>query len=122
MKNRKIVRPQEPSHLREDTLADLYETPDFLPPLWRVIYQEAMRGHDILFPLVSPSDDITLGELDSNDDSHISDISCQIMAASDLSEMRVLIKRLQPTQVNTLRRILRCTFHRWQHSHRQSLN
>lgn len=35
--------------LSEDFLLELYDQPAFLPPLWRVIFQEAMRGHHILF-------------------------------------------------------------------------
>lgn len=37
------------SSLCEDSLLELYAQPSFLPPLWRVIFQEAMRGHHILF-------------------------------------------------------------------------
>lgn len=121
MKNRKIIRPQQASHLREDALSDLYETPEFLPPLWRVIYQEAMRGHDILFPANLGEDQRSDAHTPA-DDAQISEISYQLMAASDLAEMRGLISRLQPLQKKTLRRVLRCAFTRWQHTHRQSLN
>ena len=122
MKSRKVMRPSQPSHLREDVLTDLYDTPEFLPPLWRVIYQEAMRGHDILFPSLAFSDEPLTEITIEADELQISEISCTIMAASDLSEMKRLIARLSPEQKKTLRRILRCTFHRWQHTHRRSLN
>ncbi|MFW7378338.1 MAG: hypothetical protein ACOH5I_05995 [Oligoflexus sp.] len=122
MKNRKMMRPKSPSHLREDALADLYETPSFLPPLWRVIYQEAMRGHDILFPQNTLIDESGLAPLAEQQEIQISDVSCQLMAASDLSEMRRLIGQLQPPQRITLKKVLLHTFDRWQHSHRQSLH
>ena len=37
------------SILQEDLLLEQYAQPAFLPPLWRVIFQEAMRGHHLLF-------------------------------------------------------------------------
>ena len=35
--------------MTEDMLLDQYAQPAFLPPLWRVIFQEAMRGHHLIF-------------------------------------------------------------------------
>lgn len=44
MKNIRIQRQDE------GMLAEQYSHPSFLPPLWRIIFQEAMRGHHLIFP------------------------------------------------------------------------
>ncbi|HYX36604.1 MAG TPA: hypothetical protein VE954_26135 [Oligoflexus sp.] len=82
------------SSLSEDLLMDQYAQPAFLPPLWRVIFQEAMRGHHILFSktvLQSVSETQVLsGEATDS----LEEFCVHLFAAPDLKSIRTMISFL----------------------------
>lgn len=82
------------SSLSEDLLMDQYAQPAFLPPLWRVIFQEAMRGHHILFSkslLESITEETVLhGEANES----LEEFCVHLFAAPDLKSIRTMISFL----------------------------
>jgi hypothetical protein len=122
MKKRQIRYPQRDSHLRENALTELYQTPSFLSPIWRVIYQEAMRGHDLLFNGdLWQSRELPAAPFTA-DAKQMAETSCRLMKASNLSEMRRIISCLTQPQRQNLRRLVRLNLCRWQQAHQQSLH
>jgi len=82
------------SSLSEDLLMDQYAQPAFLPPLWRVIFQEAMRGHHILFSksvLQSISEDT---KLNGESKESLEEFCVHLFAAPDLKSIRTMISFL----------------------------
>ena len=77
----------------EAILAEQYANPDFLPPLWRVIFQEAMRGHHIIFPraivelMQEPSTYKSLGTPAKD----LEEFCVHLFAAPDLKSIRTMI-------------------------------
>ncbi|MCX6130312.1 MAG: hypothetical protein NTX25_14770 [Proteobacteria bacterium] len=81
------------SSLPEDLLMEQYAQPAFLPPLWRIIFQEAMRGHHLLFAkTVSQS---YFDNLNSPSKSHsnknLEEFCVHLFAAPDLKTIRSMI-------------------------------
>lgn len=79
------------SVLSEDLLMDQYAQPAFLPPLWRVIFQEAMRGHHIIF---SKSVMLSLNEnylLKGETQESLEEFCVHLFAAPDLKSIRTMI-------------------------------
>jgi hypothetical protein len=90
------------SSLSEDLLMDQYAQPAFLPPLWRVIFQEAMRGHHLLFSksiLQSVSDD---AELDGKTKKSLEEFCVHLFAAPDLKSIRTMISFLPQAEQKQL--------------------
>lgn len=82
------------SSLSEDLLMDQYAQPAFLPPLWRVIFQEAMRGHHILFSksvLQSIPEDM---KLSGDCKESLEEFCVHLFAAPDLKSIRTMISFL----------------------------
>ena len=79
--------------LSEDFLLELYDQPAFLPPLWRVIFQEAMRGHHLLF-----SKPVLLAiESETNTDTPsetMEEFCVHLFAAPDLKSIKSMISFL----------------------------
>lgn len=79
------------SSLSEDLLMDQYAQPSFLPPLWRVIFQEAMRGHHILFSrsvLQAVSEETIL---EGATKESLEEFCVHLFAAPDLKSIRSMI-------------------------------
>ena len=79
------------SSLSEDLLMDQYAQPEFLPPLWRVIFQEAMRGHHILFSksiLKAMSEDAIL---EGGSTKSLEEFCVHLFAAPDLKSIKTMI-------------------------------
>lgn len=115
--------------LSESFLHHLYpETA--LPPLWEVIYQEAIRGHHLLFKRIDVERyDNSLD--DSSDqtswlDSALTDelelIALKIIGASDLQGMIRVIDALADGQRRDLYRFYRRILWMWQHYVKTRLN
>ncbi len=77
----------------EAILAEQYSQPDFLPPLWRVIFQEAMRGHHILFPraIVDLMQDPESYRDLSTPAKDLEEFCVHLFAAPDLKAIRTMI-------------------------------
>ncbi len=82
------------SSLSEDLLMDQYAQPAFLPPLWRVIFQEAMRGHHMLFSksLLQSMSGVTL--MDGEATESLEEFCVHLFAAPDLKSIRTMISFL----------------------------
>ncbi|WP_141730793.1 hypothetical protein [Oligoflexus tunisiensis] len=90
------------SSLPEDLLMDQYAHPAFLPPLWRVIFQEAMRGHHLLFSksiLKSIADDTIL---DGETRESLEEFCVHLFAAPDLKSIRTMISFLPQAEQKQL--------------------
>lgn len=80
----------------ENLLSEHYAQPAFLPPLWRVIFQEAMRGNHIIFPrsLVAAYQDLSW-EMTRFQASHSLEEFCvHLFAAPDLKTIRSMVRLL----------------------------
>ncbi len=85
----------------ENLIADSYHTQDLLPPLWQVIYQEAIRANHIIF---HAEDVIRFNEetsrtydsltLDRPTPRHIRDSAYALFTAQSLADMRRIIASL----------------------------
>ncbi len=80
----------------EAILAEQYANPDFLPPLWRVIFQEAMRGHHIIFPraIVELMQDPTHYRNLGTPAKDLEEFCVHLFAAPDLKAIRTMINFL----------------------------
>ncbi len=88
MKNIRIERQDE------GMLADQYAQPAFLPPLWRIIFQEAMRGHHMIFPRAIVEVMQTPGifaEAASQLQPQLEEFCVHLFSAPDLAAIRTLI-------------------------------
>jgi hypothetical protein len=82
------------SSLSEDLLMDQYAQPAFLPPLWRVIFQEAMRGHHILFSKTLLQSITNEMVLDGEAKESLEEFCVHLFAAPDLKSIRTMISFL----------------------------
>ncbi len=78
----------------ESLLIEQYSQPAFLPPLWRIIFQEAMRGHHIIFPraiidLMQNHDEFSRIAKIKNET--LEEFCVQLFAAPDFTSIRTLI-------------------------------
>jgi hypothetical protein len=97
-----------------------------LPPLWEVIYQEAIRGHHLLFR----RDDIERYECDGNEsfwqDASLTDelerIVLRIIAAADLQAMVKTIDSLRDEDRQSLYFFYRRSLWMWRHYMKSRLN
>ena len=103
-----------------------YATVDFLTPLWQVIYQEAVRGHHLLFtglPAEQTVSKATLARTKSQEFiKNLPKKITKLLKSSDLTAMQQQIATLSATEqsllyVYYLRFIQDCMI-----KHRQSLN
>lgn len=88
MKNIRIERQDE------GMLAEQYAQPAFLPPLWRIIFQEAMRGHHLLFPREILESMQAVGEFDrvaTDVPEALEEFCVQLFSAPDLDSIRTMI-------------------------------
>lgn len=81
----------------EGILLEQYLYPDFLPPLWRIIFQEAMRGNHLIFSRSLQTecfeDSIRFSENLVNDDT-LADFCANLYAAPDLRTIKSMISLL----------------------------
>ena len=105
-------------HQTSDTsIISLYEHPRFLSPIWRVIYQEGMRGHHLLFTEQknSPRTRSTLGltytkkELENAENT-----SVKILQLNQLGPMKKAIDALNEKERLLLFRIYKTQLGTWQ--------
>ena len=82
--------------LHEDLLLEQYAQPAFLPPLWRVIFQEAMRGHHLLFSksIVQAFDDNSDLLNPAVPNESLEEFCVHLFAAPDLKTIRSMINFL----------------------------
>jgi|GEM_PF-2248447 hypothetical protein len=83
----------------EGLLADQYEQPSFLPPLWRVIFQEAMRGHHLIFPkhivqVMQEPGSFQSIPMTAEGNEALEEFCVHLFAAPDLKAIRTLIHLL----------------------------
>jgi hypothetical protein len=90
------------SSLSEDLLMDQYAQPAFLPPLWRVIFQEAMRGHHILFSksLLQSIEEESV--IDGEAKESLEEFCVHLFAAPDLKSIRTMISFLPQAEQKQL--------------------
>lgn len=78
----------------EGLLTDQYARPLFLPPLWRIIFQEAMRGHHIIFPraiIDSMQEPNEYSRVAQTANPTLEHFCVQLFAAPDFTSIRTLI-------------------------------
>jgi len=103
--------------LRENSLIDLYHFPIFLSPTWRIIYQEAARGNELLiFGETKP----TVVSEPEND--RIDIVLEKILKSDSLTDIKDLINTLLSTEKWILKRILKKTYESWSYENKCSLN
>jgi hypothetical protein len=73
----------------EGILNEQYERPTFLPPLWRIIFQEAMRGNHILFSKSIQAEAELVRPGTPNDE--LIEFCVHLFAASDLRTIKSMI-------------------------------
>jgi hypothetical protein len=82
------------SSLCEDLLIDQYAQPAFLPPLWRVIFQEAMRGHHLIFSKGIMESKPEESRLEGTTRKSLEEFCVHLFAAPDLQSIRTMINFL----------------------------
>lgn len=88
MKNIRIERQDE------GMLADQYAQPAFLPPLWRIIFQEAMRGHHLIFPreIISSMQDVAeFARVAAEGQERLEEFCVALFSAPDLHAIRTMV-------------------------------
>jgi hypothetical protein len=76
----------------EGILTEQYAQPEFLPPLWRIIFQEAMRGNHMLFSKSIQSEAALLTPEPANEE--LIEFCVHLFAASDLRTIKSMIHLL----------------------------
>ena len=76
----------------EGMLLEQYSHPAFLPPLWRIIFQEAMRGNHLLFSRSLVSEALLNSKIEVQDD--LVEFCVHLYAAPDLKTIQAMIKLL----------------------------
>ena len=112
------------SILQEDLLLEQYAQPAFLPPLWRVIFQEAMRGHHLLF-----SKSVAEAVADNSDllnpavtNESLEEFCVHLFAAPDLKTIRSMISFLPISEQKQLFAIYLNMMSSLRHEHKQQMN
>ncbi len=81
----------------EGILLEQYSYPDFLPPLWRIIFQEAMRGNHLIFSRSVQNecfeDTVRFSENLANDET-LADFCVHLYSAPDLKTIKSMISLL----------------------------
>lgn len=98
-----------------------------LPPLWQVIYQEAIRGHHLLFrkqdvELFSNDRPNHNKEVDDSWSDDIEPVILDLLHASDLQEMIDCIDDLQLVQRRQLFRLYKHALWIWSHYVKSQMN
>lgn len=73
----------------EGILNDQYSQPSFLPPLWRIIFQEAMRGNHLLFTKSIQAEALSIAPEQPNDE--LIEFCVHLFAAPDLRTIKSMI-------------------------------
>ncbi|MBC7531615.1 MAG: hypothetical protein H7318_08565 [Oligoflexus sp.] len=76
----------------EGILVEQYSQPTFLPPLWRIIFQEAMRGNHMLFTRSIQSEAALINPDPANEE--LIEFCVHLFAASDLRTIKSMIHLL----------------------------
>jgi hypothetical protein len=76
----------------EGILTEQYAQPAFLPPLWRIIFQEAMRGNHMLFSRSVQAEAALLNPDPANEE--LIEFCVHLFAASDLRTIKSMIHLL----------------------------
>ena len=114
--------------LSENALSSLYEKPDFLPPLWRIIYQEAVRGNHVLFENVPEaryaSRTITIGRpgVSKSISKDLSKTVTKIFKSSSITEMKQIINKLNRQEKDVLFLMYERAIVSWKKQLKASLN
>ncbi|SME91637.1 hypothetical protein [Pseudobacteriovorax antillogorgiicola] len=112
----------------ENVIAHLYTEPDFLPPLWRVIYQEAVRGHHVLFDHVPhgryASRTLTISRpgIKTGVSENLQKAVSEILKASSITDMKKIIRGLNRQERDILFHMYERAIRRWQDQLKSSLN
>lgn len=111
----------------ESSIQSLYQFPQFLNPTWRVIYQEAVRGHHIIFDSAAhhPSPQLTLerGRVDNPKNAHtVEETFMSMLLSSDMNEIRRIAQSLSAVNYQFLYHIYLRTIQSWSWELRASLN
>ncbi len=83
------------ANVLESALTELYTEPSFLPPLWRVIFQEAMRDNHIIFPSSLPekAQSFTFDQASHHND-EMGEFCVHLFAAPDLKTIKAMVRFL----------------------------
>ncbi len=73
----------------EGILNEQYSQPSFLPPLWRLIFQEAMRGNHLLFSKSIQTEAVTVPPVEPSED--LIEFCVHLFAAPDLRTIKSMI-------------------------------
>ncbi|MBC7660247.1 MAG: hypothetical protein H7249_11125 [Chitinophagaceae bacterium] len=76
----------------EGILSEQYSQPLFLPPLWRIIFQEAMRGNHLLFSRSVQAEAALLSLTAPNEE--LVEFCVHLFAAPDLRTIKSMIHLL----------------------------
>lgn len=116
------------NQILENSMFSIYQNPDFLPPLWRVIYQEAIRGHHVLFDHIPQSSygarTLTLGRpgAQSGLSENILETIADIIKSSSITEMKEIINKLSRQEREVLFFIYQRAIRQWQNKLKSTLN
>jgi len=89
----------------ESFYLNTYHTRDLLPPMWEIVYQEAIRGNHILFDDADVDPDtIVMQDASFQGDglTKIEDVLVQMLASSDLTQIRAMIAGLSQVERQAL--------------------
>lgn len=112
----------------ESAMLSLYENPDFLPPLWRVIYQEAVRGNHVLFENVPQSSysaraaTLSRPGVNTGISENLQITVTRIFRSSSITEMKAIIKGLNRQEKDALFLIYERAINTWKMQLKASLN
>ena len=112
------------SLLMEGLIQQSYSSSE-LPPLWEVIYQEAVRGHHLLF---SRSDverfetESKVHQLKDEDLENLEDLVVKLIECSDLSIMSRMIDDLPLSKRRVLYQLYQHALWVWKHYSKAKLN
>ncbi len=113
------------SHEEEGLLTEQYARPLFLPPLWRIIFQEAMRGHHIIFPraiIDLMQDPAEYSRAAQKPNPTLEHFCVQLFAAPDFTSIRTLIHCLPIEEQKQLFAIYVHLMRSIREAHKQSSN
>lgn len=109
----------------QDFLKHLYDQPKFLPPLWRIIYQEGMREHHIIFRdsnLIEIAQEKINFPISKKDMAAVGQAVYALFASHSISMMITIVESLTKKQKCVLFHIYRSQLLSWQLRQLQQLN
>lgn len=102
----------------QDFFKKIYDQPIFLPPIWRVLYQESIRKNHILFRdakfIHAPNAKPTL-PVNKEDLSKITAVVSALFSSHSISQMIDIVNNLNKQQQMILFQLYQIQLSSWQH-------